>query len=154
MAAAAASRPGGYSIRVMAAPRARRNVRPVIRRQSGPKLRRSCPASASRASRYRLTASRDAADRVGALRLSHPRVTMAATSDGDGATLAVADNGPGFPAIVRERAFERFVKGQGSRGYGLGLALVRATARAHGGEARILETRGGGARVTLSFPSR
>ena len=82
------------------------------------------------------------------------RVTMAATSDGDGATLAIADNGPGFPAEVRQRVFERFVKGQGSRGYGLGLALVRATARAHGGEARIMENQGGGARITLFFPSR
>jgi len=81
------------------------------------------------------------------------RITLSAAADPRGAVLAVADDGPGFPAGVRSRAFERFVKGPESRGYGLGLALVRATARAHGGEARILDNRGGGALVTLLFPS-
>jgi signal transduction histidine kinase len=82
------------------------------------------------------------------------RVVMSAVASGEGATLAVADDGPGFPPDIAQRAFERFVKGHQSRGYGLGLALVRAAARAHGGEARILENPGGGALVTLLFPAR
>jgi two-component system OmpR family sensor kinase len=56
----------------------------------------------------------------------------------DGVVLEVADAGPGIDASVRERLFERFVRGDGSRsresgGVGLGLALVKAIVEAHGG---------------------
>jgi signal transduction histidine kinase len=71
---------------------------------------------------------------------------------GDQATLAVEDDGPGIPAAIRPRAFDRFVKGQGSRGFGLGLSLVRATARGHGGEARIEDRDGEGTVISLTFP--
>jgi signal transduction histidine kinase len=82
------------------------------------------------------------------------RVTVAAASDGRTVTLSVVDDGPGLPEEIRLSAFDRFVKGPGSRGYGLGLALVRATARAHGGEACIQNNSRGGAVVLLSFPVR
>jgi signal transduction histidine kinase len=51
--------------------------------------------------------------------------------------LEVADDGPGVPAAERERIFEKFVRGPGAgpRGVGLGLAICRAAARAHGGDA-------------------
>jgi two-component system OmpR family sensor kinase len=52
-----------------------------------------------------------------------------------------ADDGPGFPPDVLESAFERFVRGAGSRakasGAGLGLSIVRAVVTAHGGSAQI-----------------
>jgi len=46
--------------------------------------------------------------------------------------IVVADNGPGVPASCREQVFEPFVSGKPS-GMGLGLAVSRAIAEAHGG---------------------
>ena len=46
--------------------------------------------------------------------------------------IVVADNGPGIPAARRARVFEPFVSGK-PRGMGLGLAVSRAIAEAHGG---------------------
>ncbi len=65
-----------------------------------------------------------------------------------GARLSVADRGPGVAESERERIFEPFHRPPGSaesgEGYGLGLALVRQIARAHGGDARCLAREGGG----------
>jgi signal transduction histidine kinase len=47
-------------------------------------------------------------------------------------SIVVVDNGPGIPAAARERVFEPFVSGKPS-GMGLGLAVSRAIAEAHGG---------------------
>ncbi|MFQ5700215.1 MAG: ATP-binding protein [Acidobacteriota bacterium] len=66
--------------------------------------------------------------------------------------LTVADDGPGFPHELRGKIFERYVKGPHSRGFGIGLSLVRAIARANGGEASIGVSSAGGGLVTLSFP--
>jgi signal transduction histidine kinase len=67
---------------------------------------------------------------------------------GAGARLRVADRGPGVAEAERERIFEPFYRPPGTAetgsGYGLGLALVRQIARAHGGEARCLARDGGG----------
>lgn len=80
------------------------------------------------------------------------RVTLFLETDGDTVNLTVADDGPGFPVEIRDQAFGRFVKGPGSKGYGLGLSLVQAVARSHGGSARILDNPGGGTRIRMSLP--
>lgn len=72
-------------------------------------------------------------------------------SNGD-AELTVGDNGPGFPDELRNRAFERFVKGEHSTGHGLGLAFVGAAIQAHGGQAEVRERSGGGALIVLRIP--
>ena len=68
------------------------------------------------------------------------------------AELTITDNGPGFPPELRERAFDRFVKGEHSTGHGLGLAFVGAAIQAHGGRAEVREQSGGGALIVLRLP--
>ncbi len=55
------------------------------------------------------------------------------------AELVVEDDGPGVPQELAGTLFERFVRGAGDRGgsFGLGLAIVRAVAEAHGGSVRL-----------------
>ena len=72
-------------------------------------------------------------------------------------SFAVSDDGPGIPAWDRERVFERLYRTDSDRsrasgGAGLGLAIVRAIAEAHGGSATAGEARIGGARVELVIP--
>ena len=68
------------------------------------------------------------------------------------AELVIEDDGPGFPADIGSRAFERFVKGSHSPGHGLGLAFVDLVAHAHGGSASVSDREGRGAVITLSLP--
>jgi signal transduction histidine kinase len=73
---------------------------------------------------------------------------------GNTARIIVADRGPGIPAGDRERALRRFVRLDQSRsepGTGLGLSLVAAVARLHGGTVQ-LEDNHPGLRVVLSLP--
>ena len=70
--------------------------------------------------------------------------------------LRVADEGNGFPAALLPHAFDRFTRGDEARaggGAGLGLALVDAVARAHGGTARAANRDRKGAVVTLELPA-
>lgn len=74
---------------------------------------------------------------------------------GDEAVLEVRDHGIGIPASDRERVLGRFVRLDASRsqpGFGLGLALVSAVARLHGG-AVVLEEGAPGLKVRLSIPA-
>lgn len=72
--------------------------------------------------------------------------------DGDDAVLEVSDSGPGIPAADLPRVFDRFfsARKQG-RGTGLGLALVKAIAEAHGGS---VSARSEGATFTVRLPRR
>jgi len=70
--------------------------------------------------------------------------------------LAVEDNGPGIEESERERVFERFhrVLGTGTEGAGLGLAIVREIARAHGGRVELTAAAGdSGARFVVVLPA-
>lgn len=67
-------------------------------------------------------------------------ITVTAGTEGDRVLLSVIDQGPGIPASMRERVVERFVRLDQSRtvpGSGLGLSLVAAVARLHGGELKF-----------------
>ncbi len=64
-------------------------------------------------------------------------VRVKALGDHDRLRLKVADTGPGVPEALRAHVFEPFVTGR-PEGVGLGLAIVREIAAAHGGEARLL----------------
>ena len=73
------------------------------------------------------------------------------------AVIEVDDNGPGIPETERDRVFEPFHRGEPSRsretgGAGLGLAVVRSVARAHGGEAELNNRDGGGLRACVRLP--
>jgi two-component system OmpR family sensor kinase len=67
----------------------------------------------------------------------------------------VEDEGPGLPAEIRDRAFERFVRGHGDggRGSGLGLAIVNAVAEEHGGAVAYEDRMNGGARFSIVLPA-
>ncbi|MCI4644792.1 MAG: ATP-binding protein [Hyphomonadaceae bacterium] len=73
------------------------------------------------------------------------------------ADLLVDDNGPGIPADQREAAFKPFQRLEEARtqnlpGSGLGLALARDTARAHGGDVRLETSPTGGLRARFRLP--
>lgn len=72
--------------------------------------------------------------------------------------VTVRDHGPGIAAQHRERVFEPFERladrlSEATEGFGIGLAMVRAVARRHGGDATVREAEGGGAAFELTFPS-
>jgi signal transduction histidine kinase len=75
--------------------------------------------------------------------------------DGE-ALLWVRDSGPGIAREDQERVFERFARASGSRrrseGAGLGLAIVRAIAEAHGGRAELTSRPGVGSTFTVVVP--
>jgi signal transduction histidine kinase len=77
--------------------------------------------------------------------------------DGRMAVVEIDDNGPGIPAEDVERVFEPFYRREPSRsrqtgGIGLGLAVVRSVARAHGGEVVLENREGGGLRARVILP--
>jgi PAS domain S-box-containing protein len=71
---------------------------------------------------------------LNATRHGAPPVRIQAVAAGDSVRIIVRDSGPGVPAEVRRRLFERFVTGRPG-GTGLGLHIVRELARAQGGDA-------------------
>ncbi|MFG6462989.1 sensor histidine kinase [Roseateles sp. DXS20W] len=65
----------------------------------------------------------------------------------------VEDNGPGLAPELRERVFERFVRGSTTgEGCGLGLAIVREIAERHGGSASLLPAAPRGCIARLALP--
>ncbi|CAM5769990.1 two-component sensor histidine kinase [Labrys miyagiensis] len=83
-------------------------------------------------------------------------VTIAARREEGHVVLSVADRGAGIAPADRQRVLERFVRLESSRtrpGSGLGLALVSAMVKLHGGAIR-LEDNEPGLRVVLELPDR
>ena len=74
------------------------------------------------------------------------------------AEVVVDDDGPGIPPERHEEAFRPFSRldesrGQNQSGTGLGLTLARDTARAHGGDIRLMQSPLGGLRAVLRVPT-
>jgi len=85
------------------------------------------------------------------------RVTLTKSESEGCYRLLVDDDGPGVPALERERVFEPFTRLDESRnratgGFGLGLAIVRRIAQWHYGTVEIFDSPLGGCRVVLSWP--
>lgn len=91
-----------------------------------------------------------------ALRHGEGPVTLHARAATAGVELHVCDEGDGFAADFLPTAFERFSRDARSRaldGSGVGLAIVRTVARAHGGDAHARNRADGGADVWLALPA-
>lgn len=90
------------------------------------------------------------------------RVSLALTRDGDRFRISVSDTGTGIPDSIRERIFDRFVRGDVARGRrgasgegaGLGLAIARWVAEAHGGRLALEASSPAGSTFVASLPIR
>ena len=83
------------------------------------------------------------------------RVAIGSSYDGRAARLWVRDTGPGVPPEDRARIFERFGRSAvppGDEGFGLGLSIVGAIARAHGGSVSVEDAEPAGARFVITLP--
>ena len=106
-------------------------------------------------------APRGAIDRVvdellgNALAYAQSRISVSVARDGDSVRVDVEDDGPGIPEAERARIFDRFARGAQAvpGGSGLGLALVRESALAAGGDAWIETGAAGGLRICTRWPA-
>jgi len=85
-------------------------------------------------------------------------IELAVRPTGDLVSATVRDHGPGIPPGAADQLFERFWRAEGGRsrgrgGAGLGLAITRGIARAHGGDVRAENAPGGGARFSVTLPA-
>jgi len=86
-----------------------------------------------------------------AVRYGGPPIRISAQQRDRHLRVAVEDAGPGIPKDLEGRIFDRFARGGGEAGHGLGLAIARAYAQAHGGDL-VHDSRPGGARFELLIP--
>jgi signal transduction histidine kinase len=86
------------------------------------------------------------------------RIDVSTDSNGDGAVLTVANTGPSIPSDQVDRLFEPFQRLHAGRSadsnghFGLGLAIVRAIATAHGATLDARSLSDGGLSVSVRFP--
>jgi two-component system, OmpR family, sensor kinase len=87
-------------------------------------------------------------------------VTLTCRRDGNNYALSVCDNGPGIPAELQPRIFERFFRADKARsrgegetgGAGLGLSIARWIAEAHQGQLTLTTSDSSGSTFTAIFP--
>jgi two-component system sensor histidine kinase BaeS len=78
-------------------------------------------------------------------------ISLADTGN-DGISVEVSDSGTGMKPEETDRVFERFHKGMGSRGLGLGLAIARNLVIAHGGDIHLTSEPRQGTKVRFTIP--
>jgi PAS domain S-box-containing protein len=88
----------------------------------------------------------------------HPRIEVEVVEDEEFHRISVRDNGRGIPRADHERIFEVFqslgARADGSRGTGIGLAIVRKIAETHGGRAWVDSEPGRGASFHVTLRRR
>ena len=89
-----------------------------------------------------------------ALRHTHPgdEITLHAEPRGREVLIQVSDTGEGMPAETVSHVFDRFYKGKGSKGLGLGLAITKALVESHGGRIWVESAPGEGTRFSFTIP--
>ena len=85
------------------------------------------------------------------------RLIVSLRRSGKGVALAVRDFGPGIAPEEHRRIFERFYRSRSvrlkpARGSGIGLALVKHIAEAHGGKVDVDSSLGAGTTFTIWIP--
>ena len=85
------------------------------------------------------------------------RIALTLRTEDDRAVISIEDSGPGIPAHLRERIFERFWQGETiahghPEGTGLGLAIVKEFVMLHGGAIAVEDAPGGGALFRVTLP--
>jgi signal transduction histidine kinase len=86
-------------------------------------------------------------------------VLIEAAANGSGVTVRVVDHGFGIPRQEQVRLFQKFVRGESIRkrgipGTGIGLAMVRHIAEAHGGRVEVQSIEGEGSTFSLMLPGK
>jgi len=86
-----------------------------------------------------------------------PAIWVDLAREGKYLAIRVRDQGPGIPVEEQKEIFNKFVRGAAARasnvkGTGVGLAIVRHTVRAHGGEVRVESRPGEGSTFTILLP--
>ncbi|MBX7138089.1 MAG: sensor histidine kinase KdpD [Oligoflexia bacterium] len=79
-------------------------------------------------------------------------VEISGRHSGKSVEVEVADNGPGLELGTNVQIFEKLVRGKSSHGFGLGLAICRTIAEAHGGTITASNRPSGGALFVLTLP--
>lgn len=89
-----------------------------------------------------------------ALKYSDDAIDLTVSADGQELVVSVKDRGPGIPEAEQEAIFKPYARNDqsGQRGAGLGLALCRAIAEAHGGCLTLRRRTGGGSNFVLTLP--
>ena len=83
-----------------------------------------------------------------------PRLDVKVERSGEGVSIAIEDNGPGFDIFVKERIFDMFFKGtEKSTGHGLGLYIVSKAVAALSGTIDVESAEGHYTRFTLWLPA-
>jgi two-component system sensor histidine kinase KdpD len=89
-----------------------------------------------------------------AMKYSDGAIDLTVNTDAHELVVAVKDRGPGIPESEQETLFVPYARGDhpGARGAGLGLAVCKAIAEAHGGRLTVRRRSGGGSSFSLALP--